>query len=73
MPIPSPKLPLDHPDRVLSCEEAMEERFNELLDTKDVSVVFFEALAAGWNEDEVRLGLCCLRAAKAESALDLEP
>jgi hypothetical protein len=30
MPIKLPKLPYDHPDRDVACEEAMQMRFNEL-------------------------------------------
>lgn len=73
MSIPSPKLPMDHPDRALSCEEAMEARFDELIETGDVTAVFFEALAAGWEEREVRLGLRVLLTARGVGGLDIEP
>lgn len=65
MSVPSPQLPLDHPDRALCCEEAMEARFDELFETGDVTAVFFEALDAGWTEHEVRRGLRGLIAAHA--------
>ncbi|RCW78517.1 hypothetical protein C7476_12448 [Phyllobacterium bourgognense] len=35
--IEGPKVPESHPDRALACEQALEARFLELLDTGDVN------------------------------------
>jgi hypothetical protein len=68
--IASPKL-LSDQDRELACKQAIEERFNELIETGDVTAVFFEALAAGWEEREVRLGLRALLTARGVSGIDI--
>jgi hypothetical protein len=68
--IASPKL-LSDQDRELACKQAMEARFDELIETGDVTAVFYEALAAGWNERDVRVGLRALLAARGVSGLDI--
>ena len=73
MHITFPKLPYDHPDRDLACEEAMEGRFNELYNTPDFSKLSGEAMDAGWEPEEVRLGIRHLIAARALSDLGISP
>ncbi len=43
-----PKRPIDHPDRQLDCEEAMEAAFQEVAE---------KATAAGWGQQEIAIGL----------------
>lgn len=43
-----PKRPSDHPDRQLDCEEAMEAAFQEVAE---------KAIAAGWAQQEIAIGL----------------
>ncbi|MBB3233761.1 hypothetical protein [Phyllobacterium endophyticum] len=64
MPIKLPKLPYDHPDRDVACEEAMQMRFNELYNTPNFFKLSAEAMDAGWEPEEVRLGIRHLIAAR---------
>ena len=44
MAIERPKIPPDHPDRHQECQKAIED---------NLLLLFGEAVAAGWDEDEV--------------------
>ena len=55
MSIASPKHPVDHPDRIIDCEFAMEPMFQAMA---------AEALAAGWTEDDVASAMLNLSAAQ---------
>ncbi|TAU80478.1 hypothetical protein ELI41_29680 (plasmid) [Rhizobium leguminosarum] len=46
--IAKPAIPIDHPDRILKCQEAMHVAFMGLV---------AEALAAGWNERDVLVAI----------------
>lgn len=49
--IPVPKLPVGHPDRLLHCEELLEDAFFDLAT---------RAEAAGWGATEISLALLSL-------------
>ena len=70
--IRSPRVPHDHPERRVLCEEAMEARFFELLELRDLMTLHQEAVAAGWANDEVRYGMRNLLVPKAlsDAAID---
>jgi hypothetical protein len=53
--IKGPKHPADHPDRVIDCERAIETLFQAMA---------VEALAAGWNEDDVSAAMLNLAVAQ---------
>lgn len=61
-----------YPDRDIDCEEALEARFDELLETKDVSAVLYEAIEAGWRVEEVKTAIRGLIAARAVSELGID-
>jgi hypothetical protein len=61
-----------YPDRDIDCEEALEARFDELLETGDVAAVLREALEAGWRLEEVRFAIRGLIAARAVSELGID-
>ena len=42
-----PRVPHDHPDRRVLCEEAMEARFFELIELRDLMRLHKETIAAG--------------------------
>ena len=68
--IRSPTVPSDHCDRLHSCKEALEARFVALVERQlPLSVLYREAIAAGWDELEVRLSLSGLLYSRVE--LDL--
>lgn len=46
-----PRLPKDHPDHLLSCEEALEPAFLELMDA---------AIVAGWDSSEAASAITAL-------------
>lgn len=46
--ISSPRRPPEHPDRQLDCEEAMEAAFQDVVE---------KAMAAGWGQQEIAIGL----------------
>jgi hypothetical protein len=73
--VEGPNLPESHPDRFLSCKEAMKDRFNELVEAKQpMTDLHAEAIAAGWNENEAREGILGLLEAQVamEKEMDLE-
>jgi hypothetical protein len=67
-----PRVSVDHPDRLSLCEEALEVRFFELMEERQLMVLLDEALAVGWNKDEVRDGVRNLLVAKALSDADID-
>jgi hypothetical protein len=64
--VPAPKLPIRHPDRHLSCQEAIEAAFNALAS---------QAEDAGWMKEEVAAALVDLadfRMLSQAAAMDTE-
>jgi hypothetical protein len=66
--IKSPKHPVDHPDRVIDCERAIEPLFQAMA---------VEALAIGWSEEDVSAAMLNLAVAQiktimADKATDVE-
>jgi hypothetical protein len=53
MTISAPKLPNDHPDRQVDCEQAMKDDFQHLAE---------QAESIGWTGDEIALALMSLAA-----------
>ncbi|MBB5276297.1 hypothetical protein HNR26_002349 [Rhizobium rosettiformans] len=51
MAIDPPIRPSDHPDRFLDCQQALEPRFQALIE---------DAISAGWGEDEAVLAVIML-------------
>jgi hypothetical protein len=49
MAMRGPRVPIDHPDRRSLCEEALEVRFFELIEERQLMVLLDEALAVGWQ------------------------
>ncbi|MRG56410.1 hypothetical protein GF108_12565 [Phyllobacterium sp. SYP-B3895] len=66
MTVHSPKVPLDHPERALARDEAMEARFVDLVESKgELMLLYHESIAAGWEQDEVSLGITNLLAGRS--------
>ncbi|VVT32900.1 hypothetical protein [Rhizobium sp. EC-SD404] len=65
--IKSPTSPKEHPDRLLSCEEALQEQFNSLID-QFVS----EATSAGWEAAEAEEAVLSLAQSRRWAALENE-
>lgn len=61
--VTQPKRPMNHPDRVLDCEEAMEAAFQKVIE---------HAAAAGWSQQEATLGLIGLIQAHVNSMRENE-
>jgi hypothetical protein len=62
--IHAPKTPSGHPDRLLSCEEAMEKAFNASMDD-----LVAQAVAAGWGAAEAEEAVLSLAQNRRWAAL----
>lgn len=75
--IQAPRIAIDHPDRDRSCEEALEDRFNQIMDEIEesiaISVLIPEGMGAGWSEFAVKRAICSLLNARANLVAGVEP
>lgn len=56
--VDKPKTPADYPDRATDCQIALAPSFDAML---------FEAVYAGWGEDEAAFALLCLAVAAVKA------
>jgi hypothetical protein len=62
---------MEHPNRWLECERAIEPRFNELLESDLSATAIFQlvedAIKVGWTDYEVKRALWGLKVAREET------